>query len=218
MTGCDGLAAAIEAACAVVNSKTAADDPMTVGLGALWVGVEIWYLHCSDWELRSHELVSQRGTWLKSSVGFSWETPDTGKLYVAPGVVVPIVCYAAVSPDDQEVHAWAPQHRRAWLRPAVLRELRQQQNAWYIYWPDWAPFNNDSVIPSGIIAQKETFVKRTCQMSWDLKDFEKVKVAPNTHLRVVDFGMVDAQWELSRHQHVDKHRRIVLDTQRTSSP
>ena len=27
-----------------------------------------------------------------------------------------------------------------------------------------------------IVATQETFLKRTCQMSWDLKEFEKVKV------------------------------------------
>jgi hypothetical protein len=214
----DGLPAAINAACAVVNSKTAEDEPMTVGLGSSWIGVEIWYLHIADWALHAHELVSQKGTWLKTSVSFSWETPDGGKLYVAPGVVVPIVCYAGVSAEDQKVHAWAAQHRRAWLRQTVLRELREQQKVWYVYWPDWTPSTSDTGVITGIIAQKETYVKRTCQMSWDLKDFEKVKVAPNTNLRLIGFGLVDAPWELSRHQHVDKHRRIILDTlQKTSS-
>ena len=53
--------------------KTPADEPLTAGLGAAWVGVETWYLHCQDWELRAHELVSQRGTWLKTSVSFESE-------------------------------------------------------------------------------------------------------------------------------------------------
>ena len=62
------LVAAIESACAAVQSKTPTDEPTTLGMDSAWLGVEIWYLHSSDWELRPHELVSQKGTWLKASV------------------------------------------------------------------------------------------------------------------------------------------------------
>lgn len=189
------------AAASASSAEVQALDPVDA---TIWKELEIWYVFAPDWEVRSHELQSKKGTWVKGTTAFSWEQTPSTKLYLAPGVVMPVATVANVIGEEKTRHAWSEQHKRVWLKPAILKELWDLQNAWYFYAPHFAQ-RGDS-----LVALQDTFLKRTCQMSWDLRDFEKVAIDAHQIMYVSDVKTVTEPWEVKRHAHVDQHRRAIF--------
>jgi len=169
---------------------------------------EMRYVYAPDWEVSPGKLVSKKGTWLKRSVGFSWELSETEgeKLYLPPGIVMPMMQVAAVSdPVELARHEWSVQHLRVWLKPTILEVLEARRGTWFLYLPHW------EVAGTTIVAKHDTWLKRTTQMSGDLQAFELLYVPKSIPIRLVAPPVaVEEEWEKTRHQHVHLHRRVCL--------
>jgi len=167
---------------------------------------EMRYVYGMDWELKPGKLVSKKGTWVKRTTQFSWELSETHKLYIPQGVAMPVLQTGQVA-DQMELkrHEWGPQHLRVWLKPAIVHMLEARRGTWFVYWPHWEDNGN------AIVALADTWLKRTTQMSGELAPFELVYVPRGMSVRLTKpAGPVDEQWETSRHEHVHKHRKVVL--------
>jgi len=167
---------------------------------------EMWYIYGPDWELKPGKLISRKGTWLKKSARFSWDIHELDKLYVPHGVTMPILQLGTVT-DTSELqrHEWTLQHRRVWLKPAVIRALEARRGAWFIFGPHWDVVGHD-VVPSG-----DTWLKRSCQMSGELQPFEMIYVPKDIPLRLASQPkLVEEEWEKFRHPHVSQHRKVML--------
>jgi len=167
---------------------------------------ELRYTYGMDWEMKPGKLVSKKGTWLKTSARFSWELPESQKLYVPQGVLMPVMQIGKVTdPVELKQHDWVCQHLLVWMKPAIVRTLEARRNTWFVYWPHW----EDKGV--AIVAMADTWLKRSTQMSGDLQPFELIYVPKGLPLRLAQApSVVDEEWEKFRHQHVHQHRRVVL--------
>lgn len=167
---------------------------------------EMRYVYGPDWEVKPGKCVSKKGTWLKRTTQFSWEVKESQKLYIPPGIVMPVLQIGQVT-DKAELkrHEWGAQHLRVWLKPPIVRTLEQRRGTWFVYWPHW----EDEGLQ--IVAAVDTWLKRTTQMSGELQPFELIYVPRGMALKLArEPEAVDEQWEISRHAHVHQHRKVVL--------
>lgn len=174
---------------------------------------EIRYIHVPDWETKPGRLVSKKGTWLKTSVAMSWDlpegTPETKaeKLYVPQGVVMPVLQKGLVKdPEEQRKNEFHTQHRCVWLKPKIVQTLEARRFTWFVFWPHWEDHG------SSIVPRQDTWLKRSCQMSGELRPFELIYVPTGLAVRIVGPARaVDEEWERHRHQNVHRHRKVVLE-------
>jgi len=167
---------------------------------------EMRYIYGPDWEVKPGKCVSKKGTWLKRTTQFSWEVKEAHKLYIPPGVVMPVLQIGQVT-DQVEIkrHEWGGQHLRVWLKPPIVRSLEQRRGTWFVYWPHW---EDDGL---QIVAAADTWLKRTTQMSGELQPFELIYVPRGMAIKLArEPEAVDEQWEKARHAHVHQHRKVIL--------
>lgn len=167
---------------------------------------ECRYCYGPDWDVKPGKLVSRKGTWLKTNTGFSWELTDQQKLYLPTGVVLPILQIGKVT-DQKELkrHDWVGQHVRVWMKPSIVKTLESRRGVWFVYWPHFEDKGGT------IVAQVDSWLKRTCQMSGELEPFELVYLPRGVPVQVTcEPTAVDEEWEKNRHQHVHMHRKVVL--------
>jgi len=164
------------------------------------------YCYGPDWDVRPGKLSSRKGTWLKSTCGFSWEVSEQHKLYVPQGVVMPILQIGKViDHNEKKRHEWVGQHIRVWLKPSIIRMLEERRGVWFVYWPH---FVDRGLV---IVPQVDTWLKRTTQMSGEVDPFELVYVPKGLPIHLAcEASIVDEDWEKHRHQHVHLHRKVVL--------
>jgi hypothetical protein len=176
---------------------------------------EMRYVHGPDWELKPGRLITRKGTWLKKTTRFSWDIPHEDKLYVPEGVGVPILQIGRVTdPVELRLHEWSEQHLRVWVKPAIITKLEARRNVWYVYWPHW----KDSLQGDGIsiAAAADTWMKRTTGMSGEMQPFELIYVPKGMVVQLTrEPEVVDEEWEVNRHGHVNQHRRVTLSAHPT---
>lgn len=167
---------------------------------------EMRYVYGPDFEVKPGSLVSLKGTWLKPNTCFSWQLPDAEKLYLPPGVIMPVLQIGNVT-DRRELgrHDWVQNHLRVWIRPPILRALEARRSVWFVYWPHW---EHRGLV---ILAMTDTWLKRCTLMSGELQPFELVYVPKGLSVHLAcEPSQVDEEWEKQRHQHVPLHRKVVL--------
>lgn len=167
---------------------------------------EMRYVYGPDWELKPGKLVSKKGTWLKPNTQFSWELTEDQKLYLPLGVVMPIIQIGKVSnASELKRHDWVAQHLLVWMKPSIVRTLEDRRNVWFVYGPHWEEHGLT------IIANSDTWLKRSTQMSNELQPFELIYFPCGMTLHLSKRpAPVDEEWEKNRHSHVHLHRRVVL--------
>lgn len=202
------------------TEKAAAAAPPIVppeNWGAAWQNMraleaemhsDMWHVYGPDWDIQPGKLISKKGTWLKRTTQFSWETKEVQKLYMPHGVVMPCLQISSIK-DKAELkrHEWVAQHLRVWLRPSIVRTLEARRGIWFTYWPHW----QDEGL--SILAVSDTWLKRTTQMSGELQPFELIYVPKGQRLRLTREAEIVGEsepWERYRHAHVHQHRRVLL--------
>lgn len=168
---------------------------------------EMRYVYGPDWEMKPGKLVSKKGTWLKHTTQFSWEVPESQKLYMPTGVVMPVAQIGkVVDPVELKRHEWVRQHLRVWLKPGIVESLENRRGVWFVYWLHW----EDRGLT--IVATADTWLKRSTQMSGELLTFELIYVPKGMAVQLSCIpALVEEDWEKNRHQHVHLHRRVQLD-------
>jgi len=168
--------------------------------------VECRYCYGPDWDVKPGKLVSRKGTWLKVSTSFSWELSDAQKLYLPSGIVVPVLQIGRVAdPVELRRHDWANQHVRVWLKPSIVRTLEARRGTWFVYYPH---FEERGL---ALVAQVDTWMKRTVQLSGELEPFEMMYIPKGLTIQLAAaVAPVEEEWEKHRHQHAHLHRKIVL--------
>lgn len=167
---------------------------------------EMRYVYGPDWDLKPGKLISKKGTWLKKNTRFSWDALDADKLYMPHGVVMPVLQIGRVT-DAEELkrHEWSNQHSRVWLKPPIIQAVEARRGVWFIFSPHWEVQGNV------IVANTDTWLKRSCQMSGELQPFELIYVPKDLPVRLTrPPEVVDEQWEKFRHPHVYQHRMVTL--------
>lgn len=167
---------------------------------------ECRYCYGPDWEVKPGKLVSRKGTWLKANTRFSWELNDSQKLYLPTGIVMPVMQIGKVTdPVELKRHEWVGQHVRVWMKPAIVRTLEARRGAWFVYYPH---FEDKGLV---LVAQLDTWMKRTTQLSGELEPFEMMYIPKGLAIQIAsDPELVEEEWEKYRHPHVHQHRKIVL--------
>eukprot|EP00927_Polykrikos_kofoidii_P054511 TRINITY_DN48923_c0_g1_i1.p1 TRINITY_DN48923_c0_g1~~TRINITY_DN48923_c0_g1_i1.p1 ORF type:complete len:318 (+),score=52.19 TRINITY_DN48923_c0_g1_i1:84-1037(+) len=167
---------------------------------------EMRYVHGPDWDLKPGKLISRKGTWLKHTTRFSWEISQQDRLYLPEGVALPVLQIGrVVDKEELSLHEWSAQHLRVWLKPSIVRTLEGRRNVWFVYMPH---FEGEGHM---IVANVDTWLKRSTQMSGDLQTFELVYVPKSMVIHLVcPPEPVTEEWEKSRHMHVHRHRKLTL--------
>jgi hypothetical protein len=167
---------------------------------------EMRYVHGPDWEMKPGKLITKKGTWLKRTTKFSWETPMSDKLYLPEGVALPVMQIGRVTdPDELKLHEWSSQHLRVWLKPTLVESLEARRDVWYVYIPH---FDTEGSV---IVTMTDTWLKRSCQMSGELQPFELIYVPKGMLITLTcPPEPVTEEWERSRHGHVYQHRKVTL--------
>mmetsp|Transcript_6317 Transcript_6317/g.13821 ORF Transcript_6317/g.13821 Transcript_6317/m.13821 type:complete len:320 (+) Transcript_6317:43-1002(+) len=170
---------------------------------------ELRYVYAPDWDVKPAKLVSKKGTWLKKSSRFSWDMPESDKLYLPHGIAMPVMQIGRVTdPAELQLHDWTSQHLRVWLQPSIVRELEARRGTWYVYWPHFQELKTDN--GSVIVAVSDTWLKRTTQMSGELQPTELVYMPKGLALELdTEPAVVDEEWEKHRHPYVFQHRKVV---------
>jgi hypothetical protein len=167
---------------------------------------EMRYVYGPDWDVKPGKLVSRKGTWLKESTKFSWELQEPAKMYIPHGVVMPVLQIGRIiDASELKRHEWSGQHLRVWLKLPIIRTLQARKDVWFVYWPHWQKEGLSAV------AQVDTWLKRSTQMSGEVQPFELIYVPKGLPLRLLsEPAVVDEEWERDRHPHVRQHRRFHL--------
>merc|ERR550514_2528717 len=98
-------------------------------------------------------------------------------------------------PYERKRHEWGSQHLRCWLSSNVMRALQSRQCTWFVYWPHWIEVSGNMLVADG-----NTWLKRTCQMSWELQPFELIFIPKDFRLVTIEpASAVTDPWEKSRH-------------------
>jgi len=164
------------------------------------------YCYGPDWEVKPGKLVAKKGTWFKSNTKFSWELNENEKFYLPTGIVVPILQIGRVTdPKEIQRHDWVSQHMRVWVKPQIVKILEARRGTWFVYYPHFEDHG------SVLVANVDTWLKRTTQMSGELEPFEIIYVPKGLSIQLIGFAEpVEEEWEKSRHQHVHLHRKLLL--------
>lgn len=100
-----------------------------------------------------------------------------------------------------------PGWESAWQELASL-EATLQTEMRYVYAPDW------EIKPGKLVSRKGTWLKRTAQFSWELKEggerAEKLYLPAGVAVPVLQIGKVIDQEELKLHDWVCQHLRVWL--------
>jgi len=142
---------------------------------------------------------------VKSSTAFSWELGDNEKWRVPASTTLGSSFVGEVqSPRERARHAYSCEHREVELTPRSVESLRLLDGLWYIYklhWTDTSPCT----------ANRDTWLKRSTGLSWELMPDDKLAIAAGEtlSLQAGPRNVTDSR-ELSRHAHSAEHQEIFL--------
>lgn len=122
------------------------------------------------------------------------------------GVIMPVLQIGKITDQvEMKRHEWACLHHRVWVKPSIIQTLETRRGVWFIYGPHWEVIGND------VVANVDTWLKRSCQMSGDLQPFELIYVPKDLCVHLSrEPEVVKEQWEKTRHPHVNQHRMVTL--------
>jgi hypothetical protein len=125
---------------------------------------------------------------------------------VPHGIIVPVLQIGRIS-DKTELkrHDWSNQHLNVWMKPAIIESLDARRGVWFVFSPHWEQQD------FSIVANQDTWLKRSCQMSGELQPFELIYVTKGLSVQLrCPPETVEESWEKFRHPHVHQHRKITL--------